>query len=116
MSGLSDSLRSLPEAVFVDGLESEDAYRLVFDLPGVRAAGLDLTAAGNRIRIEAQRSKAVEEKYWFREENRDIFLDVDVPLPPDAETAGTEATLDAGVLQVTIPKRSKKTITVPVEG
>lgn len=116
MSGFSDSLRSLPEAVFVDGLESEDAYRLVFDLPGVKPAGLDLTADGNRIRIEAQRSKAVDDEYWFREENRDIFLDVNVPLPPDADPPAADAHLESGVLQVTIPKRSSESIAVPVEG
>lgn len=116
MTGFSDALASLPEAVFADLLESDDSYLLVFDLPGVSEDGLDLTVRGNRLTIEALREKAVPEDFWFREEERAIFLDAEVPLPPDA--AGNQATarLESGVLEVTLPKASRSETRVPIEG
>ncbi|UWG48715.1 Molecular chaperone (HSP20 family) [Halanaeroarchaeum sp. HSR-CO] len=116
MTGLSDALASVPEAVFADLLESDDAYLLVFDLPGVEADGLDLTVRDNRLTIEAIREKTVPDDFWFREEERALYLDADLPLPPDA--AGNQATadLDAGVLEVTLPKVSGRETPVPIEG
>ncbi|MFB6094130.1 MAG: Hsp20/alpha crystallin family protein [Halanaeroarchaeum sp.] len=116
MDTLSEALASLPETVFADVLEGEEDYRFVFDLPGVTADGLELTVTGNRLTVEARRSKDVPEGFWFRRERRDLFLDADLPLPPDA--AGTEATarLESGVLTVTIPKAGSQATSIPVEG
>ena len=66
--------------------------------------------------VEARREKAVPEGFWFRDERRDLFLDADVPLPPDAVGAEATARLESGVLEVTIPKASGTVTQVPVEG
>jgi len=114
MSGLHSALRRLPDAVFADLLESDDAYRLVVDLPGVTAEACDATVSTGRLRIQAHRSKPDAAGYRFVEEQRDAFLDVDLPLPPDADADGAEASMEHGVLEVTIPKRSDATVEIEV--
>lgn len=116
MTGFTDALVSLPEAVFADLLESDESYLLVFDLPGVDEDGLEVTIRGTRLTIEALREKDVPEEFWFREEERALFLDVDVPLPQDAAGEQATAALDAGVLEVTIPKASRSETRVPIAG
>jgi len=44
MSALRDALRELPDAVFADLLESDEAYRLVLDVPGVTADTAEIVA------------------------------------------------------------------------
>lgn len=116
MDSISDALASLPEAVFADVLESEDSYLLVFDVPGVTEDTVAVAVSGNRLTVEARREKAVPDGFWFRDERRDLFLDADVPLPPDAVGSEATARLESGVLEVTIPKASGTVTQVPVEG
>ncbi|MXR52118.1 Hsp20 family protein [Halovenus sp. WSH3] len=106
MSALRDALRDLPEAVFADILEGEDSYLLVIDLPGATAETIDISAESNRLRIEARRSKDVSREFRFLSEERSLFLDVDLPLPPDADPTAAEATVERGVLELTVPKHA----------
>ncbi|AFO57847.1 MULTISPECIES: Hsp20/alpha crystallin family protein [Natrinema] len=119
MSALRDALRDLSEDVFFDLLESEDAYLLVLDIPGVSAESLDIAIEDGRISIDAQRDKDPVGDYQYLEENRSLFLDVDLPLPDDASDAGAEAAVDRGVLELTLPKRGSReetTIDIVDEG
>ncbi|WP_121741576.1 Hsp20/alpha crystallin family protein [Natronorubrum halophilum] len=106
MSALRDALGNLSEDVFFDLLESEDAYLLVLDVPGVTADSLTLTVEDGRISIEAHREKDPNEDYRYLEENRSLFLDVELPLPADAVETESEATVERGVLELTLPKLS----------
>ncbi|WP_226007907.1 Hsp20/alpha crystallin family protein [Natrinema salinisoli] len=105
MSALRDALRDLSEDVFFDLLESEDAYLLVLDVPGVSAESLDLAIEDGRIFIDAHREKEPTGDYQYVEENRSLFRDVDLPLPEDASDASAEATVTRGVLELRLPKR-----------
>jgi HSP20 family molecular chaperone IbpA len=58
-----------------------------------------------RLEIEARREKDVPMEYSYLQEERSLFLDADLPLPPDATGAGAEATIDRGVLELRLPKR-----------
>ncbi len=105
MSALREALRDLPETVFADLLESEDAYLLVVDLPGVTAETVDVEVEGGRLVIEARREKALPPEYRYRREDRSLFLDAELPLPGDATDEGADASVEAGVLEVRLPKR-----------
>ncbi|MFB6173103.1 MAG: Hsp20/alpha crystallin family protein [Halobacteriales archaeon] len=116
MSRLREALADLPGAAFADLLEDGEAYRLVIDLPGATAATTDLEITTGRLRIEARREKAVPEGFRYEREDRSLFIDADLPLPPDAGAEGASATIERGVLEVTLPKRSRSAgRTVPVE-
>ncbi|WP_162224455.1 Hsp20/alpha crystallin family protein [Halorussus amylolyticus] len=105
MSALRDAMRELPDAVFADLLESDDAYLLVVDLPGATEATVDVGIDDGRLDIEARREKDVPMEFSYLQEERSLFLDADLPLPPDATGAGAEATIDRGVLELRLPKR-----------
>ena len=106
MDALREALRELPEAVFADLLESEDAYRFVIDLPGASADTTELRAEGGRLRVEARRAKALPDEFRYVREDRPLFLDADLPIPPDADGDGADAEMKRGVLTVRIPKRT----------
>ena len=105
MDTVREALRELPDAVFADLLESESAYRLVIDLPGATADTTDLRTEGGRLHVEARREKSFGAEFDYVREDRPLFLDAEIPLPPDAGT-DAEASMERGVLTVTVPKRS----------
>ncbi|MFB6154139.1 MAG: Hsp20/alpha crystallin family protein [Halodesulfurarchaeum sp.] len=116
MRSIREALRSLPEAVFADLLESADAYLLVLDLPGVTDEGIDLRAGDHHLELEAHREKRVPEGFEYRDEGRSLFLDATIPLPPDALPGEATATMESGVLEVTLPKEATQTREIPIEG
>jgi len=105
MSALRDAMRELPDAVFADLLESDEAYLLVVDMPGVTEETVDVSVTDGKLEIEARREKDVPMEFSYLQEERSLFLDADLPLPPDATGAGAEATIDRGVLELRLPKR-----------
>ncbi|GGM44268.1 molecular chaperone Hsp20 [Haloarcula argentinensis] len=117
MSALREALRDLPDAVFADVLESEDEYLLVLDLPGVTAETIDVTVEGGRLRIDGQRTKDVPGKFTFVREDRSVFLDAELPLPPDTTGQGGEGTVENGVLELRLPKATAApSTTIPIDG
>jgi len=116
MSALRDAMRDLPDAVFADAHESDEEYLLVLDLPGVTADTLDVRVTGGKLNVEAQREKNVPEGFRYVSEERSLFLDVELPLPPDATGQGAEGTASRGVLELTIPKAAAApSTTIPIE-
>ena len=107
MSALREALDSLPGAVFADLLESDDAYLVVMDLPGATSETTEIAVDDGRLRIEAQREKAVPAGFRYTREARSLFVDAELPLPPDADGEAASAAMDAGVLELTIPKRAE---------
>lgn len=115
MSTLRDALSSLPGPVFADLLESDDTYLLVIDLPGASADTTDVRIETGRVHIEARREKDVPEGFQYDREERSLFLDATLPLPPDATDGEAEAVMDKGVLELYIPKRGGIGRTIPIE-
>jgi HSP20 family molecular chaperone IbpA len=106
MSALRDALRDLPDAVYADLLEGEDAYLLVIDLPGTAAETVEARVESNRLVIEARREKDVPPDFRYVSEDRSLFLDAELPLPPDATGADASGSISRGVLELRLPKRS----------
>ncbi|MFB6096447.1 MAG: Hsp20/alpha crystallin family protein [Haloferacaceae archaeon] len=109
MQPLREALRELPETVFADLLESEDAFLLVLDLPGATGETTEVTVSDGKITVDARREKAVEGGYRYLSEGRSLFLDAELPLPPGATDEGAEATMERGVLELRLPKRTGAT-------
>jgi HSP20 family molecular chaperone IbpA len=106
MSALRDALGDLPDTVFADLLESDDAYLLVIDLPGTTPETVDVRVENGRLIIEARREKALPPEFRYVEEERSLFLDAELPLPPDATGSAATGTVDRGVLELRLPKAS----------
>lgn len=117
MSALRDALGDLPEAVFADLLESEESYLVVIDVPGATSQTVDAYVEGGELVIEARRQKDHPYEFTYVSENRSLFLDVELPLPPDATDRGAEASVEHGVLTLELPKQSAiPETTIPVSG
>jgi len=101
---LREALGDLPETVFADLLEDDGSYILVVDLPGATAETVDVTIEGGRLTIEARREKAVPREFRYLSEERALFLDAELPLPPDATGAEAEGSIERGVLTLKLPK------------
>lgn len=101
---LREALGDLPDTVFADLLESDDAYLLVIDLPGATEDTVEVAVEDGRISVEARRAKDVPDAFEYVSEERPLFLDAELPLPPDATGAGSEGDLDRGVLTLRLPK------------
>lgn len=115
MQPIREALRNLPDAVFADLLESPESYLLVLDLPGVTEDGVSLSAYEHRLEIEASREKHVPDGFEYRSEERSLFLDATIPVPMDADPTEASASLDDGVLEVTIPRVEHTGRSIPIE-
>ncbi len=117
MSALRDALRELPEAVFADVLESEDAYLVILDLPGTTSETVELRGERNCLHVEATRKKSVPEGFNSVVEARAEELTIELPLPMDANGHESTASMDRGVLEITVPKATDAAeTTIPVDG
>lgn len=116
MSALRDALNELPEAVFADLLERDEEYLLVIDLPGATGETTEITAEDYRVRIEARRAKDLPRGFDYLREDRSLFLDLELPLPPDAIGDEASASLERGVLELHVPRRAPvEETTIPIE-
>lgn len=116
MSLLPDAVSELPETVFVDLLERDDAYLVIIDVPGVTADSVDIRLDRGRLAVQATRENDIPEGFEYTDERRDSSLDLEVPVPVDATDENATATIERGVLEVTLPKRADDGVTtIPVE-
>lgn len=115
MSALRDALADLPDAVFADLLESDDAYLLIVDVPGATAETTDLTVEDGRLHVTALRKSDVPTGFEYRREGRDETLTFDLLVPPDAESTRATASLERGVLEIELPRRSTGGTEITVE-
>ena len=90
-----------------DLLESDDAYLVVFDAPGVRGEDLNVTFLDHTVEVELDRFRDFYDGYEMLFPGRGVSLSGSAELPRDANVTpqGANATLTRnGTLQVEIPK------------
>jgi len=101
----------------VDIREEDDRYLLVADLPGVDRKDVEITVEDNVLTFKGERTAENDdssEGYRRRERVHGEFLR-QFTLPDTADTENIHATVNAGVLEIAIPKQQKlqpKKITV----
>lgn len=88
--------------------ESDEAYHLEFDLPGVRREDLDLTFENGRLVLRGERRSDKEEKgqRYRRVEKRYGTFERRVNLPEEVDSDAIKASFENGVLELTLPKTS----------
>ena len=114
MSALREALRELPDVVFADVLESEEAYLVVLDVPGVTTEALELSVDRRVLSVDVNRHQDVPDGFEVVATERPAKLDFELPIPSDASGRDAEASLDRGVLEITLPKRKETSTTIPV--
>jgi len=104
-----DFVRSIDKALsdvapLTDIEETDEAYLLEVELPGVQQEDIDLQVDRRRLRLTAERRQR-ERLGFLRHRTRTtgrFSLDVTLPAPLDSD--GVTASLDKGVLTVVVPK------------
>jgi HSP20 family molecular chaperone IbpA len=90
-----------------DLLESDDAYLVVFDVPGATRSDVQVRFVDGRVQVQVDRFREFHEGFEMRFPGRGLSLDGAADLPDDAavdaEAAGATLT-DEGTLEVRVPK------------
>ncbi|MFF0268300.1 Hsp20/alpha crystallin family protein [Kribbella sp. NPDC004536] len=88
--------------------ETDDAYLLEIELPGVKKKDINIDVEDRRIVISGERPEQ-KRTGWLRRQNRSWGrFRYEVVLPDPVDEDGIEATLDDGVLHVRVPKSSAR--------
>lgn len=89
--------------------EDPNAYFVSAELPGVKAADLDLNVTANQLTLAGERKisdEAADVCYHRREREAGRFSRA-IALPGEVDAEGVKAKLADGVLTVTVPKAEK---------
>jgi len=97
-----------PRSPALDVSESERAYTVTLDLPGVAKDDVKITIDGRRVQVEAQTTQATEKKDGERviySERSLAHWGRSFTLPQELNEAESSAKLDHGVLSLTLAKK-----------
>lgn len=89
--------------------ENADNYYISAELPGVKAADLDLNVTGNQLTLAGDRKipeEAEDVRYHRREREAGHFSRA-IALPGDIDAGRVTAKMTDGVLSITVPKAEK---------
>lgn len=91
----------------IDVKETDEAYVIVADMPGVRPEDVQVDLDGRLLTIagERQRHEPVADARYHRQERRQSRFTRRFTLPQTADPTGVGAALAEGVLTVTVPKK-----------
>jgi len=105
---------TLPRSPALDIAESEQAYTVTLDLPGVPKDDVKVSIEGRRVQIKAQAGKADEHKQGdrvlYRERTESSYARSFV-LPAELDQERSTAKLDNGVLRLGLAKRRSASTT-----
>lgn len=91
----------------VDFRESEEAYTLEADVPGLKKEDIRLEILEDRVTISGERKHEAEKEGegYRRIERSSGRFERSFRIPEGFDAEGAEATFEDGVLRVTLPKR-----------
>lgn len=94
----------------VDLAESDKAFELSAELPGVDAKDIDVTLADGILTIKGEKSEAKEEKGkdYYLSERRYGSFQRSLELPRGIDSASIEASFSNGVLKLVLPKTPER--------
>ena len=105
---------ALPRSPALDVAESDQAYTVTLDLPGVAKDNVKVSIEGRRVQIEAQAGKTDERKegnrVLVRERAASSYARSFV-LPVELDQERSTAKLDNGVLTLELSKRRSASVT-----
>ena len=93
--------------------ESDKAYLISIDLPGMDKKDISIETSGNRLMVYGERKEDTankEESKHSYSKFRESYM-----LPDDANLEAISATSNNGVLKITVPKTAEKKVSRKVE-
>ena len=91
----------------VDLEETDDAYVLEAELPGVKHEDVDIELVGNELSISGEVKEPQRKGTVRRQSRRTGRFAYRVSLPSHVDPEKVEAGLDNGILKVTVPKSER---------
>ncbi len=93
-----------------DMWETEDAYHISLEMPGVNKEDIEINVVDNGLEIKAMRKEEAKEhkKGFYRVERNYAGFYKYVTLPENAELDKAEATYKNGILEIRVPKSPKE--------
>lgn len=90
--------------------ETEDAYILEADIPGIPKDAIDITVEENRVTIKGERKaeETKEGKGYHRTERRYGNFERSFTVRDGFDASKVEASVEHGVLRLTLPKRAEQ--------
>ena len=104
MQHTSDGNGAAPFIPLVDIEETEDAWIVEADLPGVKPEDVNVEVRGSELAISGEIKEREREGILRRRTRKTGEFDYHITLPGDADAENIEAGLHDGVLTVRIPK------------
>ena len=109
-----DEALSLTSGRFTPGMnvyETDDAFELTMELPGMKKDNIDISIENNMLNISGERKATREEdgRTYHRIESRFGKFSRNLPLPNNIDDEAIEAEYDNGVLTINIPKTEQST-------
>jgi HSP20 family protein len=110
LHGYLDSWGSSPSLLgdgftpLADVEETDDAYHVEIELPGVKKHDVSIEFAGRRLTVSGERQEKERAGVLRRRTRRVGRFYYEVVLPGDVDADGVQANLDDGVLSLRVPK------------
>lgn len=104
---------NLPRGIPLDVKETDKAFQVKADVPGVDKKDIKVTVDGDVLSIAVEKEAGKEEDKeeegvkWHRTERSAFFASRALRLPDSADLSNIKAKYDGGVLQLEIPKQEK---------
>ena len=104
-------LRSMPNEPMnwspsLDIYETADCFVVRTELPGVKKENIDISVSGNMLTIKGERRAPEVQEYECSEICYGSFSR-SITLPQSADCDSISATLESGVLEISVPKRKE---------
>lgn len=88
----------------LDVFEKAEHFLIVADVPGVGADQVSLNLEDGELTLVAERARSPEDVKPLHGQFADYDYRVTLRVPPDVDGEQVQARIDAGVLEVTLPK------------
>ena len=108
--GLETGLMEMNWRPRMDVAETDEAYQITVDLPGVDPDSVDISVTENQLTIQGERKeeKETKEKTFHRVERSYGSFFRSLTLPPGCDPTKIDAASDNGVVHISIPKAEEK--------